>query len=93
MKDPTSTQAAEIADVATNLVTGQVLEVGEGPVRAILVLVPIGDFMWLMRGETYTYYELTTNGRRLTDQKWQQNFQYGRPAPVHEPPWVKALTR
>jgi hypothetical protein len=93
MMDQTSTRAAEIADVATNLVTGQVLEVGEGPVRATWVLVPIGDFTWLMRGEVYTYYEFTTNGQRLSDQEWQHNFEYGRPAAMHEPPWVEAITR
>jgi hypothetical protein len=93
LKDQMSTQAAEIADVATNLDTGQVLEVGEGLVRAIWVLVSIGDFMWLMRGEVYTYYEFTTSGRRLSDQEWRQNVEYGRPTAVHEPPWVEAITR
>lgn len=60
--------------MATDLQTGRVLEVGEGRVRDMWVLVPIDGYTWLARGQVYTYYEFTTAGQRLTDQQWQQRF-------------------
>ena len=78
---PDQTQAAEIADVATDLQTGRVLEVGEGRVRDMWVLVPIDGYTWLARGQVYTYYEFTTAGQRLTDQRWQQRFAQNGPGP------------
>jgi hypothetical protein len=94
VEDPNATQAAEIADVATDLPTGRVLEVGEGQVRDIWVLVPIGGLQWLTRGQVYTYYEFTTNGQRLSDQEWRQKIDaYNPPAPILQPPWIEALSR
>ena len=94
VKDPDASQAAEIADVATDLQTGQVLEVGEGRVRDIWVLVPIGGLQWLTRGQVYTYYEFTTNGQRLSDQEWRQKIDAINPsAPILQPACIEALSR
>ncbi len=62
---PEAQQAAEIADVATSPVDGSVLEVGEGRVHDIWVLVPIDGWQWLARGQVYSYYEFTTGGAAL----------------------------
>lgn len=94
---PDQSQAAEIADVATDLQTGRVLEVGEGRVRDMWVLVPIDGYTWLARGQVYTYYEFTTAGQRLTDQQWQQRFTRNGPGPnpnaPRQPAWIEALAR
>lgn len=94
---PDQSQAAEIADVATDLQTGRVLEVGEGRVRDMWVLVPIDGYTWLARGQVYTYYEFTTAGQRLTDQQWQQKFAQNGPGPnpnaPRQPAWIEALAR
>ncbi len=94
---PDQSQAAEIADVATDLQTGRVLEVGEGRVRDMWVLAPIGGYTWLARGQVYTYYEFTTAGQRLTDQQWQQRFAQNGPGPTpnapRQPAWIEALAR
>ena len=85
-------QAAEIADVATDPYTGRVLEVGEGPVQPIWLVLPIGPWQWLARGEVYSYYEFITSGQRYTDQQWQALLQ-AHPEAIQQPSWVEALTR
>jgi hypothetical protein len=91
--DGKSQQAAEIADVATSTLDGSVLEAGEGMPRDIWMLVPIGPWQWLVRGQVYSYYEFKTTGQRLTDQQWQQQIDNDYSHKIRQPAWVEALSR
>jgi len=93
LTDEKSQQSAEIADVATSTLDGSVLEAGEGKPRDIWVLVPIGPWQWLARGQVYSYYEFATTGQRLTDQQWQQQIDNDYSHKIRQPAWIEALSR
>ena len=83
-------QAAEIADVATSAQDGRVLEVGEGRVHDIWVLVPIDGWQWLARGQVYSYYEFTTGGNRYSDAQWRQLLES--PSAPRQQAWIRRLS-
>ncbi len=80
-----------MADVHTDLNTGQVLEEGVGSPFNIYVIVDDGKGYRLCRGGIFSYYEFKHPMRdRLTDEQWQQMEKKGiRPA---QPDWVKTFT-
>lgn len=70
MKDK---RAAVVADIHTDK-DGNVLEEGTGVPRVIFVAVKDANGPRLTVGFTYSQYEFTTPGERLTDEAWQGNF-------------------
>lgn len=65
-------QVAVVADVHTDVNTGQVLEEAVGDVWEIYVLVPHADHTAIAIGGVFSYYEWTQPmSQRLTDEAWQ----------------------
>lgn len=81
---------ALIADVHTDLNSGQVLEEATGNPAHIYVLVEIGGKPYVAQGATFTYYEFKHPiSDRLTDEAWQKMLAEGK-APVM-PGWTDKL--
>ena len=65
--------AAVIADIATDLDAGKVLEVGTGKPSNIYVVIKVDGKIKLARGSVYSFYQFTwPMDDRLTDSKWRQ---------------------
>lgn len=82
--------AAVIADVATDP-NGQVLEVGNGHVSKLLVVMTIEGVKKIVKGGVFSYYEFPWPlSDRLTDEKWRDliNSQDAPPQPA----WTKDFT-
>ena len=63
---------AIVADVHTDVNTGQVLEEGVGVVFTIYVVVQAEGRIFLAKGGVFSYYEfLQPMSNRLTDEQWQ----------------------
>ncbi len=63
---------AIVADVHTDVNTGQVLEEGVGDAFLIYVIVPVGGQLAVTQGGVFSYYEFTQPmSDRLTDEAWQ----------------------
>ena len=76
-----------IADVHTDLNSGQVLEEGVGSPFNIFVIIEDGKGKRLCRGGVFSYYEFKhPSDDRLTDEKWQK---MERPP---QPDWVESFT-
>lgn len=64
--------AAVVTDIASNA-EGDVLEVGNGGLCTIYVVVPIDGHLAVTEGAVYRFYQFTeSGGRRLTDSEWRQ---------------------
>ena len=64
--------AALVTDIASNGVTGEVLQVGTGGVDHIYVVIPTPNGLQLARGAVYSYYEFVNQGgERMTDEEWR----------------------
>jgi hypothetical protein len=74
-----------IADVHTDPNTGEVLEVGTGDVKFVVVAIDSGRDRAAYVGPVYSYYELTAK-RRLTDEAWRQKL-LAAPLP-RRPEWI-----
>jgi len=78
------TEAAVIADVATNAGLGIVLEVGVGRINEIYVIAPLVEedgttTLQVTKGGVFSYYEFAWPMRdRLTDEKWRQMLDEGK---------------
>lgn len=60
-----------IADVATNVMSGTILEEGTGFVSTIYVVVPVDGKLRIASGQVFSYYEFEwPMNNRLTDKKW-----------------------
>ena len=73
--------AAVIADVATDPISGSVLEVGIGNVHEIYVVAPIPQedgslALTVARGGIFSYYEFPSS-ERLTDEVWRERVKSG----------------
>ncbi|GEM_PF-1355954 len=66
-------RAAMVVDIHTDK-RGNVLEEGTGVPRVIFVAVKDANGPRLTVGFTYSQYEFTTPGERLTDEAWQKEF-------------------
>ncbi len=63
---------AIVADVHTDVNTGQVLEEGVGDAFLIYVIAPVGGQLMATQGGVFSYYEFTQPmSDRLTDEAWQ----------------------
>jgi hypothetical protein len=79
-----------IADVHTEMNTGQVLEEGVGAPADIYVRVRDDRGYRLCRGGVFTYYEFKQPmEKRLTDEQWQQMGRDRKRPP--RPDWAQAL--
>ncbi len=88
--DDQALKTTVIADVLTDINTGQVLEEGTGYVREILVAYndPQGK-VFVGRGATLSYYEFKhPMGDRLTDEAWREMLAAEPPEP---PRWVEGI--
>jgi len=88
--DDTALKATIIADVLTDINTGQVLEEGTGYVREILLAYsdPQGK-VFVGRGATLSYYEFKhPMADRLTDEAWRERLKTKPPEP---PEWVRGI--
>jgi len=66
------TRVALVADVHSDVNSGQVLEEGVGDVFMIYVVTPSGNDTVISQGGVFSYYEFThPMSDRLTDEKWQ----------------------
>ena len=82
-------QAALVADIFTNPLGDQVLEVGTGRIDEIYVLVPDdeGGFV-VAKGGVYSYYEFWhPRGERLSDEEWRALLDEG--DVPERPQWVR----
>lgn len=80
-----------IADVHTDLSTGQVLEEGVGSPFNIFVIVEDGKGKRLCQGGVFSYYEFKHPVEdRLTDEKWQEMGAKRQRPP--QPDWVEGFT-
>jgi hypothetical protein len=83
--------AALVADVATDIGGGRVLEEATGPVFPIYVAVPVDGKLRIAVGGVYSYYEFPWPlADRLTDKKWHQLINEGQAPP--QPAWTKSFT-
>lgn len=83
--------AALVADVATDISSGRVLEEATGPVFPIYVAVPVDGKLRIAVGGVYSYYEFPWPlADRLTDKKWHQLNNEGQAPP--QPAWTQAFT-
>jgi hypothetical protein len=84
----TDKKMAVVADVHTDVNTGQVLEEGVGSPGEIFVVVKIGDNLILTSGGVFSYYEFKQPmSERLTDEAWQ-----GMEKPAL-PSWTESFVR
>ncbi|MHB1043105.1 MAG: DUF3160 domain-containing protein [Eubacteriales bacterium] len=82
--------AALVADVATDVGGGQVLEEATGRVFNIYAVVPVDGKPRIAIGGVYSYYEfLWPISDRLTDTRWHQMLDSGRVPPL--PGWTGAF--
>jgi len=87
----TDTKMDIIADVHTDLNTGQVLEVGVGSPFNIFVIVEDAKGKRICRGGVFSFYEFKhPMSDRLTDEKWQKTKEEKKRPP--QPPWIRAIT-
>ncbi|MBA7563534.1 hypothetical protein ES708_05193 [subsurface metagenome] len=79
-----------VADVHTDVNTGQVLEEGVGPPFNIYVIIDSAQGLRICRGAVFSYYEFKHSMEdRLNDEKWQEMGEKGeRP---NQPDWVKSF--
>ncbi len=78
IESDTDKSMAVVADVHTDVNTGQVLEEGVGNPYHIFVLVPVEGNMTLCRGAAFAYYEFKwPMSDRLTDEAWQAKLKDG----------------
>ncbi|KDR94210.1 Protein of unknown function [Peptoclostridium litorale DSM 5388] len=87
----TDKNMAVISDVHTvapnQFSQGGYFEVGVGPAHEIYVVVPIGDKLYITRGAVFSYHEFLNEGKRLTDEEWQDMIKEGeKPS---QPEWMK----
>ena len=76
---PNDFPAAVIADIATDMETGMVLEVGIGNPNVIYVVVPVDGTLRVARGAVFSYYQFPWEASdRLTDSAWRQMQGYQR---------------
>lgn len=76
---PNDFPAAVIADIATDMESGMVLEVGTGNANVIYVVVPVDGTLRVARGAVFSYYQFPWEASdRLTDSKWRQMQGYQR---------------
>ena len=81
---------AVVADVASNVDAGTVLEVGTGMVDLIYVITDSPDGLQLTRGSVYSYYEFEQPiDQRLTDDAWRESLTAGDVPP--RPNWIAAF--
>ncbi|HMK45764.1 MAG TPA: DUF3160 domain-containing protein [Methanocella sp.] len=87
----TDKKMAMVADVHTDLNTGQVLEEGVGRPYELLVIVPIEGKLTLLTGAAFSYYEFKQPiSDRLTDEAWQTMI--GSDKPPQPPEWTKSFS-
>ncbi|MEW6275310.1 MAG: DUF3160 domain-containing protein [Bacillota bacterium] len=83
--------AALIADVATDVAGGRVLEEATGHIAEIYAAVPVDGKLRIAVGGVYSYYEFPWPlNDRLTDQRWHKMLE-SRQAPA-PPEWTRAFT-
>ena len=81
---------ALVTDIASNGVTGEVLQVATGGVDYIYVVIPTPNGLQLARGAVYSYYEFVSQGgQRLTDEEWRAQVDAGNLPP--RPAWISAF--
>lgn len=82
----TDENVAVVADVHTDVNTGQVLEEGVGNVFYLYAVVLVEGHVVLVQGGVFSYYEfLQPIGSRLTDEQWQSM------AKPPLPPWTSSF--
>ncbi len=90
MRDETPDPMPVIADVHTDLFSGNCLEEGVGYPFTIYVIVPIDGELKVTRGAVFSYYEFQQPiSNRLTDEQWRQLLQ-GDPPP-QLPVWLASF--
>lgn len=89
--------AAIVADIATNLEAGNVLEVGTGNPSNIFVVIEVDGKIKLAKGSVYSFYQFAwPMDDRLTDSKWRQMLgihenaegNYEKDASIGKPDWT-----
>lgn len=71
-------QAAVVADIATDLATGSVVENAVGRIFEIYVVAPIEGRLVLTKGGVFSHYEFTQPlSDRLTDEAWRARLDAG----------------
>ena len=93
VKEEITSQADErmaiVADVHTDVNSGQVLEEGVGDSFTLYVVIPHGDETVVTMGGVFSHYEFKQPmGQRLTDEAWQEM----EPKPPLAP-WVQVLVQ
>jgi hypothetical protein len=79
-----------VADVHTDVNTGQVLEEGVGSPFNIYVIIDSARGVRICRGAVFSYYEFKHPMEdRLTDEKWQEMGE--RRERPNQPDWVKTF--
>lgn len=79
-----------VADVHTELQSGQCLEEAVGAAMPIYVTVPHKGKCHLMAGGVYSYYEFRQPiGNRLADEEWRERLSAGRVPPI--PGWASSF--
>ncbi len=82
--------AALVADVATDIVSRQVLEEATGYVSEIYAVVPVEGKLRIAVGGVFSYYEFPwPMNDRLTDTRWHQMLENGQAPPM--PEWSDAF--
>jgi hypothetical protein len=83
--------AAIVADVATDVTFGNVLEVATGYIYEAYVVTPNGRGGWqVARGGVYSYYEFTwPMANRLTDESWRERLATG--GAPSQPSWMESF--
>lgn len=78
---------ALVTDIASNGVTGEVLQIAVGGVDFIYVVIPTPNGLQLARGGVYSYYEFVNQGgQRMTDEEWRAQVAAGNLPP--RPEWI-----
>lgn len=97
--DSSECPAAIVADIATDLNEGQVLEVGTGNPSQIYVVVKVDGSLKIARGSVYSFYQFSwPMTDRLTDGRWRQLMgiqpdetgYYNDEKPVERPEWTSS---
>lgn len=83
--------AMVIADVASDP-DGNILEIGVGEVRQMLVVFPIDGELHLGVGSVYSTHEFVLNGERYTDDMWRKKFRTERENKPKDRAWTKGYT-
>lgn len=91
--------AAIIADIATDLDAGKVLEVGTGNPSNIFVVIKVDGKIKLAKGSVYSFYQFAwPMSDRLTDSKWCQMMaiqpneegNYEKDSSIEKPDWTRS---